>query len=165
VAWRKRNIFRKSLIQRNCGPRKEVTAAEMKVTRCAGQKRKVQNKDDVSPRNPKGGTYEKKLWRRPECKKGIRSRVVEEPLYLRKGRTTANSNGGRSSRQNPRLKSMGNSIEVFRNIIGLQFGKLADGSSVVLYNIKNWTLWRGRSEKEFAYEAGAGNVEVPASTA
>jgi hypothetical protein len=41
----------------NCGPRKEVTAAGRKITRCAGQKRKVQNKGDVSPRSPKGGTF------------------------------------------------------------------------------------------------------------
>jgi hypothetical protein len=111
----------------------EVTAADVKVTRCAGQKRKVQNKDDVSPKSLKECTYEKRLWRSPESKKGTSSRDIEELLHLRKGRTTTNIN-----------ESMGNSIEVFRNIIGLQLGKLVDGSSVVLYNIKNWTLWRVR---------------------
>jgi hypothetical protein len=116
----------------------------MKVTRCAGHMRKEQNKDDVSPRSPKGGTFDKKLWRSPECKKGIRSGVVEEPLHLRKGRRTVNNNGGWSRRQHPRLESMGNSVEVFGKTIGLQFGKLADGSSVVLRDINNWTLWRGR---------------------
>jgi hypothetical protein len=144
VAWRKRNIFRKSWTQTNCGPRKEVTAAEMKVTRCAGHMRKEQNKDDVSPRSPKGGTFDRRLWRNRECKKSIWSRDVEEPLHPRKGRKTVNSNGGWNKRQHLRLKSMGNSLEVFRNIMGLQFGKLADGSSVLLHNIKNWTLWRGR---------------------
>jgi hypothetical protein len=72
---------------------------------------------------------------KPGCKKGIRSRDVEEPLHLRKGRNTANSNKGWSRRQHPRLKVMGNSIEVFGKTIGLQFGKLADGSSVVLWKM------------------------------
>jgi hypothetical protein len=94
VAWCKRNVFRNSWTNRNCEPRKEVTTAGRKITRCAGQKRKVQNKDDVSPKSPKGGTYEKRLWRSPECKKGIKSRDIEEPLHLRKGRKTANSNRG-----------------------------------------------------------------------
>jgi hypothetical protein len=143
VAWRKRKVFRKSWINGNCEPRKEVTTAGRKITRCAGQKHKVQNKDDVSPKTPKGGTYEKRLWRSPECKKGIRRRDIEEPLHLREGRKTINSNGGWSKRQRPRLESMGNSIEVFGKTIGLQFGKLADGSSVVLWKMRNWTLWRG----------------------
>jgi hypothetical protein len=74
LAWRKRNVFRKSWTHGNCGPRKDVTAAGRKITLCAGQKRKVQNKDDVSPKSPKGGTYEKRLWRGPECSNGIRDR-------------------------------------------------------------------------------------------
>jgi hypothetical protein len=106
-----------------------MTIAEMKVTRCAGHIHKEQNKDDVSPRSPKGGTFDRRLWRSLECKKGIWSRDVEEPLHLRKGGKTVNSNGGWSRRQNPRLESMGNSIQVF--------GKLADGSSVVLRKMRN----------------------------
>jgi hypothetical protein len=39
---------------------------------------------------------------------------------------------------------MGNNIEVYGKTIGLQFGKLADGSSVALWKMRNWTLWRGR---------------------
>jgi hypothetical protein len=73
VAWRKRNVFRKSSTNRNCELRKDVTTARRKITRCAGQKRKVQNKDDVSPKSLKGGMYEKRLWRSPEYKKDIRS--------------------------------------------------------------------------------------------
>jgi hypothetical protein len=144
VAWRKRSIFRKSWTQANCGPRKEVTAADMKVTRYAGHMREEQIKDDVARRSPRGGTFDKKLWRSPECKNGIRSGVVEEPLHLRKGRRNISSIGGWSRIQHPRLNSMGNSIQVFGKAIELQFGKLADGSSVVIRNIDNWTLWRGR---------------------
>jgi hypothetical protein len=99
VAWRKRNTFRKSWTNGNCEPRKEVTTAGRKITSCAGQKRKVQNKDDVSPKSPNGGTYEKRLWRSPECKKGIRSRDIEEPLHLRKWRKTVNSKGRWTKRQ------------------------------------------------------------------
>jgi hypothetical protein len=88
-------------LQEILDPRKEVTAAGRKVTRCAGHRRKEQNKDDVAPRSPRGGTFDTKLWRSPECKKGIRSRDIEESLHLRKGRTTVNSNGGWSKRQHP----------------------------------------------------------------
>jgi hypothetical protein len=40
VAWRKRNVFRKSWTHGNCGLRKEVTAAGKKVIRCAGHRLK-----------------------------------------------------------------------------------------------------------------------------
>jgi hypothetical protein len=40
VAWRKRNVVRKSWTHGDCGPRKEVTAAGKKVTCCAGHRRK-----------------------------------------------------------------------------------------------------------------------------
>jgi hypothetical protein len=84
---------------------KAVTAGEMKVTRCAGHVCTEQNKDDVSPRSPKGGAFGRRLWRSPECRKGIWSRDFEEPLHLRKGRKTVNSNGGWSKTQHPRLES------------------------------------------------------------
>jgi hypothetical protein len=54
VAWRKRNILRKSWMQRNCGLRKEVTAAGIKITRCAGHRRKGQNKNDVDRETQEG---------------------------------------------------------------------------------------------------------------
>jgi hypothetical protein len=43
VAWRKRNILRKSWTQRNCGLRKEVAAAGIKVTRRPGVARRKRN--------------------------------------------------------------------------------------------------------------------------
>jgi hypothetical protein len=121
------------------------------MTRRAGVARREGNlvreystRVNIAPRTRRGQTYEKRLWRSPECKKGIRSREIEDPLHLRKGRKTINSKGGWTKRQHPRLESMGNSIEVFEKAIERQFGKLADRSSVVLQNIKNWTLWSGR---------------------
>jgi hypothetical protein len=89
-------------------------------------------------------TFGRRHQPKSECNKGIRSRDVEEPLHLRKGRKTANNIGGRSGRQQRRLESMGNSIEVFGKAIGLQFRKRAARSSVMLRNTKNWTLWRGQ---------------------
>jgi hypothetical protein len=46
VAWRKINVFRKILTHGYCGLRKEVTAARVKITRCAGHRSKRQNKTD-----------------------------------------------------------------------------------------------------------------------
>jgi hypothetical protein len=127
VAWRKRNG--------NYGPRKEVTAAGRKVTRCAGQKRKVQNKDDVSPKSPKGGTYEKRLWRGPECSNGIRDRgrrKIKDP----------------STRRKLRLKIKWTSKEIdrktFYEISRGKVVKRAPGISIGLRQGRNWTLWRGR---------------------
>jgi hypothetical protein len=61
VAWRKRNIFRKYATQRNCGPRKEVTATGMKITRCAGHRSMGQNKNKGATKTIKKMTFGKKL--------------------------------------------------------------------------------------------------------
>jgi hypothetical protein len=136
VAWRKRNILRKSWTQRNCGLRKEVTAAGIKVTRRAGVARRkeiVMWRNRIRRRQPKN-----------ERSKGTRSRGVEKLLHLRKKRKTAKSIGGRNRRQQPRLETTRNSNEVFGKSIGLWFGKRAAGSPVAVRKLENWTLWRGR---------------------
>jgi hypothetical protein len=51
VAWRRINFFRKNLTHGFCGLRKEVTAAGMRITRCAGHGRKGRNKKIVIERN------------------------------------------------------------------------------------------------------------------
>jgi hypothetical protein len=114
----------------------EVTAAEIKVTRCAGVARR---KEIVIGRN-----CIRRCEPKSERSKGTRSRAVEELLNLRKGRKTAKSIRGRSRRLQPRLKTMRNSNEIFWKSIGLGFGKRAAGSPVALQRIKKWTLWRGR---------------------
>jgi hypothetical protein len=106
--------------------------------------REYSTRDNIAPRTRRKRTEENRRWKGKEWKKGTRSQDIEEPLHLRKGRKTVNSNGGWSRREHPRLESMGNSIEIVGKAIERQFGKLADESSVVLHNIKNWTLWRGR---------------------
>jgi hypothetical protein len=68
VAWLKRNVFRKSWIHGNCGPRKEVTASIKKVTRCERHRHKV------AQRSPTGGMFESRCRRGPECSNGIRDR-------------------------------------------------------------------------------------------
>jgi hypothetical protein len=78
VAWRKRIIFRKSSTQRYCGPRKEVTASRMKITRCAGHKRMGEHKSKVGTKTIKKLTFRKRLWKGPECNTGIRDRGLRQ---------------------------------------------------------------------------------------
>jgi hypothetical protein len=66
------------LAQRNCGLQKEVTAAGMRITRCAGHGRKGRNKKIVIERN-----RIKKREPKDERSKGTSSRDVEELLHLR----------------------------------------------------------------------------------
>jgi hypothetical protein len=74
VAWHKRCIFRKILTHGNCGLQKDVTASRRKITRCTGHGHMARNDDDVTPQNPKGGMFGKRLWKGPECNTGIRDR-------------------------------------------------------------------------------------------
>jgi hypothetical protein len=99
VAWRKINVFRKILTHEYCGMRREVTAAGMRITHCAGHGRKGRNKEIVIGRN--------RIRRREpknERSKGTRSRHVEGLLHLRNRRKTAKSIGGRNRRQQPDWK-------------------------------------------------------------
>jgi hypothetical protein len=84
VAWRKRNIFRKSRTQGNCGPRQEL-AAGRNMTRRAGMAQREGNlvreystRDNIAPRTRRGRTYEKRLWRGPECSNDIRDRGLKQ---------------------------------------------------------------------------------------
>jgi hypothetical protein len=77
VAWRKRNIFRKSWTQANCGPR-QVLAAGRNMTHRAGVARREGNlvreyltRDNIAPKTRRGRTEENRRWKGQECKKGI----------------------------------------------------------------------------------------------
>jgi hypothetical protein len=72
VAWRKRNVFRKSWTHGNCGLRKDVTASRKKATRCARHRRKVQNKETVAHRSPTGGAFKNRCRKSPQCSTGIK---------------------------------------------------------------------------------------------
>jgi hypothetical protein len=74
VAWRRRNVFRKSWTCGYCGLRKEVTASRKKVTRCARHRHEVQNEEKVAQRSPTGGAFDSRCRRSPECNNGIRDR-------------------------------------------------------------------------------------------
>jgi hypothetical protein len=140
VAWRNRNILRKSWMQGSCGLRKEVTAAGVRITRCAGHGHKGQNKEIVI-----GRIHIRRREPENERSKGTRSRHVAELLHLRKKRKSTNSIGGWNRRLQPRLETMRNSSnDVFRKNNRPGFGKRAARSPVALRKIEKWTLWRGR---------------------
>jgi hypothetical protein len=127
VAWRKRNVFRKSWTRGNCGLRKEVTAVGKKVTRCAGHRHMW--------RSPKGGTYMKRLWRGPECSNGIRDRGrrrIKDPSTRRQLRLTIKWTSEQIDRK------------TFYEISRGKIEKRAPGMSIGLRQGRNWTLWRGR---------------------
>jgi hypothetical protein len=77
VAWRKSNIFRKIMTHGNCGPRKEVTATGIQITRCAGHKRMGEHKYKVTTKTIKILTFGKRLWKGPECNTGIRDKGLK----------------------------------------------------------------------------------------
>jgi hypothetical protein len=115
VAWRKRIILRKSSTQRNCGPRKEVTAAGIKITRCAGHRR--MDKKKVTQR------------KRRRFQSSQEGPPVEQGR--RKNRTRNRSTRG--------IRKM-----ILYEIVGRKIAKQIAGSSVGLRQDKDWTLWRGR---------------------
>jgi hypothetical protein len=81
VALRKKNIFRKSSTQRNCGSRKEVIATGLKSTRCAGHRHIGQNEHNVEQRTPKR-TEENRCWKYPKCNTGMRDRGLKQRLRV-----------------------------------------------------------------------------------
>jgi hypothetical protein len=113
VAWRKKNIFREILTDRNCGLQKEVTASRRKITRCAGHRHMARNKR-------KG----------PECNTGIRDRGLrqqlqgrnlvedlcgEQPQYLKKVQVKSTANFDMNFTKTGRL-------EIAKRIVGSSVG-------------------------------------------
>jgi hypothetical protein len=131
----KSGMVQEEHLQENLDPgklriQKRLTVACRRMTRCAGVaslRRGIVRKDctraNVVQEIRRGQIFGRRHQPKLECSKGIRSRDVEQPLHLRKGRKTANSIGGRSRRQQPQLERMGNSSEIFRKTIGLEFRK------------------------------------------
>jgi hypothetical protein len=128
VAWRKRNVFRKSWTCGYCGLRKEVTASRKMVTRCERHRRKV------AQRSPTGGAFESRCRRGPECSIGIRDRGrrrIKDP----------------STRRQLRLKIRWTSEQIDRKIYEILREKIPKHvvkTSSRLQQMRNWTLWRGR---------------------
>jgi hypothetical protein len=147
VAWRRINAVRKILTHGYSGLRKEVTAAGMRITRCAGHGHKGRNKDDVK-RETRKRTFEKKLWEGSDCNTDIRNRGLRQQLQ---GRNAVKDLGGGRPRYLGKrdlkllqLESKGNFDTTFRKTTRLGIAKRIAGSPVALQRIKKWTLWRGR---------------------
>jgi hypothetical protein len=92
VAWRKRIIFRKSSTHGNCGPLKEVTATGMKITRCAGHRRRRQNEDNIELETPKR-TDKNRRWKYSERNNDIRDKGLKQRLRGNKQIKDRTTNG------------------------------------------------------------------------
>jgi hypothetical protein len=87
VAWRKKNVFRKTGTKENCGPHKEFAAARIRTTRRAKTARgrdhgfQRQGKDVIAHRTQKRRKEEKEgLWKFPKCNCGIRDLCRRRPF-------------------------------------------------------------------------------------
>jgi hypothetical protein len=154
MAWRKKNILRKSWTQRNCGLRKEVTAAGIKVTRRAGVARrkrdfvrKYPTRDIGEQEILKRRTEENKGWKGPECENGVRDRGLK--LQLRGNKQTKNPTTNDIERWNPGERApLGSGGVRKKGICDIFREKIVEhivGTSSGLRRRKKWTLWRGRS--------------------
>jgi hypothetical protein len=133
------NILRKILTHGYCGLRKEVTAAGMRITRCAGHEPKGRNKDDVK-RETRKGTFEKKLWKGSDCNTDIRNRGLRQQLQ---GRNAVKDLGGGRPRylrkrdlNMVQLESTGNLDTTFGKTTRLGIAKRIAGSTIALQRIK-----------------------------
>jgi hypothetical protein len=71
---------------------------------------------------------EKRRWKGPECKDGIRKQGSRQELCLKKERTTSNGIRGRSSTQRLRLGSRTTLNKTFRRTVELDVVKRIVGS-------------------------------------
>jgi hypothetical protein len=145
AAWRKRIIFRKFSTQRNCGPRKDVTAAGIKITLCAGHRRMRQNEDNIEQETPKR-TEKNRRWKYSECNNGIRDRVPKQRQRGSNQMKYPTTNGIEGWSQGKRASQGIGGIRI-KNIYEISSEKIMEhvvGTSSRLPNMKNWTLWRGR---------------------
>jgi hypothetical protein len=123
VAWRKINVFRKIVTHGYCGLRKEVTAAGMEITCCAGHRSKGQNKDDVERETRNGRTEQNGRWRGPEWSNDIRNRGLK--LQLRSSKRIKNPTVNNIERINPRQRApLGSGGSRKKDICDISRGKI-----------------------------------------
>jgi hypothetical protein len=139
VAWRKRNIFRRTGIEGNCGLRSKLTAAGIKMTRHARVAwprerfvRKDCTRNQTEQQTPKRQNDEKRRFTGPECKNGIRNRGLRQQLRSE----TGIKDPGARRQLRPRIEKM--LYEIFRGRIAKQVVGTPSG----LRKIRKWTLWR-----------------------
>jgi hypothetical protein len=148
VAWYKRNLVRKIQIQENYEPWKRWIVTGRKTTsratvawRSENVVRKNGTRGQAKRGTPKRRKEGGRPWKCLEYSNGIRSHV-EEQIHLRKGRKTAKSIGGRRRHQQ-RLESMGNGNKVISKTTRLEIAKRIARSTVGMWKIRNWSLWKG----------------------
>jgi hypothetical protein len=162
VAWRKINVFRKILTHGFCGLRKEVTAAGVRITRCAGHRSKRQNKADGEREIRKERTEQNGRWRGPEWNNDIRNRGLQ--LQLRSSKRIKNPTVNNIERRNPRQRApLGSGGTRKKDICDILREKIMEhgvGTSGGLRGRKKRTLWRGRPPPKRKKEQEAGEEPV-----
>jgi hypothetical protein len=120
VAWRKRNIFRKSMTQGKCGPQHEF-AADRNMTSRAGVTRRMGDFINAEQGTWKGRTGIKHIGsRQPLCRK---KKVPTKELF----------GVGRRTHK-----------KTFYEIVSEKIPERIVRSSVSIRKDKDWTLWRCR---------------------
>jgi hypothetical protein len=168
VAWRKRNVVRRIVIQENYGPRSTLTAAGIMTTRCAKVARgrehglQRQGKDDIAPITHKQRKEEGKgLWKGPECNSGIRDRGLREQLQ---GTMGIRDLCGRGPLY---LRNKGTTSGINKRAIVLEIAKRVVVTPSWFRKIRKWTLWRGRlppkRKKSHVRGKSQANVGTPAT--
>jgi hypothetical protein len=89
-------------------------------------------------------TLRKRLEKWQEGREGIKDIGGRCSLYLRKGRTTADSIRGWSSGQRSPLGSGGTLMKIVHESVSVQIAKQKARSYTASRKIKDWTFWRGR---------------------
>jgi hypothetical protein len=106
------------------------------------------NKDNVTPRIPKGGTFRKRLWKSPECNTGIRNRGLRQKLQGRNGVEDLGSGQSRYLKKpnltKVQVESMGNSDMNFTKTTRLEIAKRMVRSTAGLQKIRKCILWQGK---------------------
>jgi hypothetical protein len=151
VAWRKRNVFRRTVTQGNCGPQSTLTAAGIMMTRHAGVARSKKNfvrKDCTSDKDERVtqtvGPLRKNLRMHQKRKCGTKDLCGGQPQYMRMEETTTSGIGGCSSEKRSHVDSGVTLKKILYAIFRWKFANQVVGTSTRLQRMKKWTLWRGR---------------------
>jgi hypothetical protein len=137
VAWLKRNVFRRSGIQKNFGRRKELAIAGIRRTHCA---QLVLRKE----RSHEGTSVEE--GRRKNQTKNKFARGTSKSRTPRRRQWATQQGNNRTRKRNPKKhsKRTGTVIQTFGKTTGLKFSERVSRSTVGLRRIRTRTLWRDR---------------------
>jgi hypothetical protein len=135
-------MVQEEYLQKNYDPRKEVTATRMKITCCAGHRRRRQNEDDIELETPK--RTENRRWKYSECNNGIRDKGLKQRLRgnkQMKDPTTNRIEGWSQGKRAP--QGIGGTLKKDIYEISSEIMEHVVGTSSRLPKMKNWNLWRG----------------------